>query len=78
MSDLKRFGGHWRRDGWAGLVPNGIGQQKPNHYVEMAKVAAANRKHPVKAWKILSKGVCDGCALGVAGFARPGRLNVYA
>ena len=34
----------------------------------MVKVAVENRKHPVLAWKILRKGVCDGCALGVAGF----------
>ena len=30
----------WNRAGWAGLRPNGIGEQKPNHYVDMAK---ANR-----------------------------------
>ena len=24
---------------WVSLSPNGIGQQKPNHYLEMAKVA---------------------------------------
>src|SRR5258706_16096348 len=34
----------------------------------MAKVAWENKKHPKLAWNILSKGVCDGCALGVAGF----------
>ena len=48
-------------------APNGIGQQKPNHYGEMAKVAWANRAHPKYAWDVLTKGVCDGCALGVAG-----------
>ena len=53
---------------WAGLAPNGIGQQKPNHYVEMAKVAWRVKGNGKKAWRILSKGVCDGCALGVAGF----------
>jgi molybdopterin-dependent oxidoreductase alpha subunit len=53
---------------WAGLAPNGIGQQKPNHYGEMAKVAWANRRNLSYAWKVLSQGVCDGCALGVAGF----------
>ena len=50
------------------LRPNGIGLQKPNHYGDMAKVAWENKKHPKLAWNILSKGVCDGCALGVAGF----------
>jgi len=34
----------------------------------MAKVGWENRKHPIYAWRVLSKGVCDGCALGVAGF----------
>lgn len=58
----------WDRRSWAGLSPNGIGQQKPNHYLEMAKVAWENRRHPLYAWRVLRKGVCDGCALGVAGF----------
>ena len=52
---------------WAGLAPNGIGQQKPNHYGEMARAAWANRAHPKYALDVLTKGVCDGCALGVAG-----------
>jgi molybdopterin-dependent oxidoreductase alpha subunit len=58
----------WDPRTWAGLAPNGIGQQKPNHYGEMAKVAWENRKHPLYAWRILSRGACDGCALGVTGF----------
>jgi molybdopterin-dependent oxidoreductase alpha subunit len=58
----------WNRASWVSLRPNGIGLQKPNHYGDMAKVAWENRKHPKLAWDILSKGVCDGCALGVAGF----------
>src|SRR5215218_9623744 len=53
---------------WVSLSPNGIGHQKPNHYGEMAKVAWKVKGNGRKAWKILSKGVCDGCALGVAGF----------
>ncbi len=57
-----------RRDLWVGLSPNGIGQQKPNHYLDMATVAWDNRAHPRYAWDVLRKGVCDGCALGVAGF----------
>lgn len=55
------------RELWVGLSPNGIGQQKPRHYREMAEVAWDNRRHPKLAWDILTKGVCDGCALGVAG-----------
>lgn len=53
---------------WVSLSPNGIGHQKPNHYREMAKVAWGVKGNARKAWNILSKGVCDGCALGVAGF----------
>ena len=34
----------------------------------MAKVAWKVRGNRRKAWRILTKGVCDGCALGVAGF----------
>ncbi|HET7676861.1 MAG TPA: FdhF/YdeP family oxidoreductase, partial [Candidatus Limnocylindrales bacterium] len=55
-------------DLWAGLSPNGLGQQKPNHYWEMARTIWENRRDLPFAWRILSKGVCDGCALGVAGF----------
>jgi molybdopterin-dependent oxidoreductase alpha subunit len=57
-----------RRDLWVGLTPNGIGQQKPNHFLDMAKITWANRRNLPYAWRLLSKGVCDGCALGVAGF----------
>lgn len=57
----------WRRSGWVSLRPNGIGLQKPNHYKDMAKVAWANRAHPKYAIDVLTKGACDGCALGVAG-----------
>ena len=48
--------------------PNGIGLQKPNHLWEMARTVWENRGNLRYAWRILSKGVCDGCALGVAGF----------
>ena len=34
----------------------------------MAKIAWENRDNPLYGWKVLSQGVCDGCALGVAGF----------
>ena len=57
-----------RRDLWVGWKPNGIGEQKPNHYAEMVKTVWENRKQLPYAWRILSQGVCDGCALGVAGF----------
>ena len=58
----------WNRASWVSLRPNGVGLQKPNHYGDMVKVAWDNKRHPKLAWDILSKGVCDGCALGVAGF----------
>lgn len=57
-----------RRDLWVGLKPNGIGEVKPNHYGEMLRTLWDNRDNLGYAWRILSKGVCDGCALGVAGF----------
>ena len=58
---------NWRPTTWAGWLPNGMGQVKPNHYWEMAKVAWANRDQLPFAWRILNRGVCDGCALGTTG-----------
>jgi hypothetical protein len=49
-------------------VPFGLGQAKPKHFRDMAAVAWKNRDNLPYAWKVLSRGVCDGCALGVAGF----------
>jgi molybdopterin-dependent oxidoreductase alpha subunit len=57
----------WRPGLWAGWRPNGIGAQKPNHYKDIARVAWTNRAHPIHAGRILTRGACDGCALGVAG-----------
>src|SRR5437879_1741016 len=56
------------RDRLKVLVPFGLGQTKPHHYRDMLKVAWDNRDNLSYAWKVLSHGVCDGCALGVAGF----------
>src|SRR5580765_1779758 len=50
------------------LVPFGLGQKKPKHFRYMAAAAWKNRDNLSYAWKVLSQGVCDGCALGVAGF----------
>jgi len=50
------------------LVPFGLGQVKPKHFRYMLATAWENRDNLRYAWKILSRGVCDGCALGVAGF----------
>jgi molybdopterin-dependent oxidoreductase alpha subunit len=52
---------------WAGWMPGGLGQVKPHHYLEMARVAWENRDQPGFAWRILRDGVCDGCALGTTG-----------
>ena len=49
-------------------APFGLGHQKPKHFRDMLTVAWRNRDNLGYAWKVLSKGVCDGCALGVAGF----------
>lgn len=63
---------HRLKKTWPGrlksLVPFGLGQTKPKHYRDMAAVAWRNRDNLGYAWRILSRGVCDGCALGVSGF----------
>ena len=56
-----------RTKDWVGPIPYGIGEVKPNHFAEMAKVAVENRAHPLYAWRILRDGTCDGCALGTVG-----------
>src|SRR5712691_11476918 len=50
------------------LIPFGLSQTKPKHFRDMAGVVWRNRDNLPYAWKVLSQGVCDGCALGVAGF----------
>lgn len=52
---------------WVSWRPNGIGLQKPNHYKEMLTTIAENKGQLRHATRILTKGACDGCALGVAG-----------
>lgn len=54
---------------WASLVPRQPGHPKPNHYLEMLRVAWENRDALPYAWRILSQGVCDGCALGTSGLS---------
>src|SRR3954464_5455181 len=58
---------NWK-DRLKSAVPFGIGQTKPKHFRDMAKVAWDNKDNLGYAWKVLSQGVCDGCDLGVAGF----------
>ena len=57
----------WDRKSWVSLVPNGIGQVKPQHYAEILKSIWRNRDQLPFAFRILTKGVCDGCALGTSG-----------
>ncbi|MGI8784451.1 MAG: FdhF/YdeP family oxidoreductase [Acidobacteriota bacterium] len=57
----------WNPALWAGWIPNGLGQVKPNHYFEMLRTAWSNRDQLPMAWRILRDGVCDGCALGTSG-----------
>jgi molybdopterin-dependent oxidoreductase alpha subunit len=63
--------GHRLRKTWKSrltrLVPFGIGHVKPNHFRDVARVAWENRDNFGYGWKVLTAGVCDGCALGVAG-----------
>jgi molybdopterin-dependent oxidoreductase alpha subunit len=48
-------------------IPFGLGRIKPKHFRDMLGVVWKNRDHLGYAWKVLTQGVCDGCALGVAG-----------
>ena len=66
-------------------MPNGLGEVKPHHYLEIFRTMWENWRHPRFAWRILADGVCDGCALGTTGmrdFTMPGihlctvRLNL--
>ncbi len=66
-------------------MPNGLGEVKPHHYLEIFRTIKENWRHPRFAWRILADGVCDGCALGTTGmrdFTMPGihlctvRLNL--
>jgi molybdopterin-dependent oxidoreductase alpha subunit len=50
-----------------GFAPFGLFERKPRHYLEMARVAWENRDRLGYAWKVLTRGVCDGCALGTSG-----------
>lgn len=48
-------------------TPFGIGLKKPKHFRDMGGILWKNRDNLGYAWQVISKGVCDGCALGVAG-----------
>ncbi len=52
---------------WVSKVPFGLGKIKPKHIRDTVKVMWDNRDNLPYAYRILTRGVCDGCALGVAG-----------
>src|ERR1051326_8896148 len=70
--NISRMASHEIKQDWKSklkaAVPFGLGQTKPKHFRDMAAVVWKNRDNLLYAWKVLSRGVCDGCALGVAGF----------
>ncbi len=63
----RRLPGGWDPSSWVSLAPNGIGHQKPNHFGEIARTVIDNRRELPFAWRILTRGACDGCALGTSG-----------
>jgi molybdopterin-dependent oxidoreductase alpha subunit len=65
MSTRHSSGGGFRlRD----LSPVGPGRHpRPRPFLEMAQVAWENRDNLPYAWRILTRGVCDGCSLGPRG-----------
>lgn len=52
---------------WVSYVPFGMEKTKPRHIRDTMKVVWKNRDNLPYAYRILTQGVCDGCALGVAG-----------
>ncbi|GII90963.1 FdhF/YdeP family oxidoreductase [Sinosporangium siamense] len=52
---------------WAGWKPFGLGERKPNNYMELWKAFRSVRGNRRYAWRILNQGTCDGCALGTKG-----------
>jgi molybdopterin-dependent oxidoreductase alpha subunit len=57
----------WTPALWASRRPFGLGQQRPNNYLEIWRALWENRGALPYAWRILARGVCDGCALGTSG-----------
>lgn len=52
---------------WVSKVPFGLGKIKPHHIRDTMKVVWENRDNLSYASRIITQGVCDGCALGVQG-----------
>ena len=64
---MERVSKGWDPSLWASRKPFGIGEQHPNNFKEVSRALWENRDEAGFAWRILNQGVCDGCALGVAG-----------
>lgn len=52
---------------WVGLKPFGIGETRPNAYLEIFRALRENSDSLGYAWRILTRGTCDGCSLGTMG-----------
>ncbi|MCG6987404.1 MAG: FdhF/YdeP family oxidoreductase [Gemmatimonadetes bacterium] len=57
----------WNPATWVSLKPFGLGEEKPHHYRDMARIWWQNRDELEFGMRILRDGVCDGCALGTTG-----------
>ncbi len=64
---MARVRKRWIPSLWASWKPFGIGEQRPNNYWEIARAVWENRDSLGYAWRILTRGACDGCALGTSG-----------
>ena len=64
---MKKIKKGWTPSNWAGYKPFGIGEQRPKNFLEIWKAFRENRDQLPYAWRILTQGVCDGCALGTTG-----------
>ncbi|HLO12952.1 MAG TPA: FdhF/YdeP family oxidoreductase [Pseudoneobacillus sp.] len=52
---------------WVSPIPFGLGKIKPKHIRDTMKIALENKDNIGYATRIITQGVCDGCALGVSG-----------
>lgn len=54
---------------WVSPIPFGLGKVKPKHIRDTMKIVWDNKDNLYYAKNIITKGVCDGCALGVSGLS---------
>ena len=67
MADVARTEKRFDPANWASRKPFGLGEQKPNNYLEIWRAVRENRGNARYAMRILKQGTCDGCALGTVG-----------